>query len=124
MSKENKKQKIIESVNEFVKNGVIDMTKFRNDYPSIYATLPYYFGGVNKMLDELGLVKIQRSPQKNKMTLRNRLAYDMLVELRKTNTLEQIAARYDVSRALVNQLHKALESSIDTNETDKQKEKL
>ena len=112
MSNNQKKQQIIETVKEYTETGIFDITTFRKENPKLYASLPYYFGGINSLLDELGLVKIQKSQQKNKVTLRNRLAYDMLVELRKTNTLEQIATKYDVSRASINQLYQALELSI------------
>lgn len=122
MSKDSKKQQIIEAVNKYVNDDILDITEFRKNNPEIYATLPYYFGGVNKMLDELGLIKVQKSQQKNKMTLRNRLAYDMLTELRKGHTLEQIANKYDVTRALINQLYQALDRSAKIEELEKQKE--
>lgn len=112
MTKDDKKQQIINSVMQYVDNGVFDVSEFRKVNPKLYAALPYYFGGINSLLDQLGLVKVQKSQQKNKVTLRNRLAYDMLVELRKTQTLEQIANKYDVSRALINQLYQALDLSI------------
>lgn len=112
MAKDDKKQQIIDSIMEYANNGVVNISEFRKENPKLYAALPYYFGGINSLLDELGLVKVQKSQQKNKVTLRNRLAYDMLVELRKNYTLEQIANKYDVSRALINQLYQALDLSI------------
>lgn len=112
MTKDDKKQQIIDTVMQYVDNGVLDVSKFRKANPKTYAALPYYFGGINSLIDQLGLIKVQKSQQKNKVTLRNRLAYDMIVELRKTNTLEQIANKYDVSRALINQLYQALDLSI------------
>ena len=112
MSSNNKKQQIIDVIMKYTENGIFDITEFRKNNPKLYAALPYYFGGVNSLLEELDLVKVQKSQQKNRVTLRNRLAYDMLVELRKSNTLEQIATKYDVSRASINQLYQALELSI------------
>ncbi|MNR64416.1 hypothetical protein D3C85_1870560 [compost metagenome] len=47
------------------------------------------------------------------MTLRNALAYDRLVELRKNHTLEEIGEIYGgVSRAHVRQLLESLELSV------------
>lgn len=112
MSNTSKKQQIIDTIKQYTENQIFDIATFRKENPKLYASLPYYFGGVNSLLEELGLVKVQKSQQKNKVTLRNRLAYDMLVELRKDNTLEQIANKYDVSRASINQLYQALELSI------------
>ena len=112
MINNNKKDEIINIVMQYVDDGVLNITKFRKERPKTYAALPYYFGGINSLVEQLGLVKVQKSQQKNKVTLRNHLAYDMLIELRKTNTLEQIAAKYNVSRALVNQLYQALDLAI------------
>lgn len=120
MSKLSKKDEIIEVVNKYTENNVLDITRFRKENPKLYAALPYYFGGINGLVEQLGVVKIQKSQQKNKVTLRNRLAYDMLVELRKSNTLEQIASNYGVSRALINQLYQALDLSIKAEEVKEQ----
>lgn len=111
-----KKQQIIDTVKNYTDNNILDITKFRQENPKLYASLPYYFGGINGLLDELGLVRVQKSKQKNKVTLRNRLAYDMISELRKNNTYEQIAERYGVSRASVSQLFQALDLSIKSEE--------
>lgn len=116
MSKDNKKQEIQQKISKYVKSGVLDITTFRNDNPSLYATIPYYFGGINKMLDELGLIKVQKVHGKNNATFRNKLAYDKLAELRKDHTLEEIAKMYGVTRALVNQLYQSLDVAIKIDE--------
>lgn len=112
MSKENKKQELIQEINKYVENSIFDISKFRLEKPKLYATLPYYFGSIDKMLAQLGLVKIQKSQSKNKVTLRNRLAYDYLKQLRENYTLEQISKKYDCSRSLINQQYQALELTI------------
>ena len=45
------------------------------------------------------------------MKFRDALAYKMLLLLRQTKTLEQIAREFNVTRPAVNQLFKALEAS-------------
>lgn len=109
---EQKKLEIIDVIHQYVNNGVIDMSKLRNEHPSVYSSLPYYFGGVEGMLTELNLVKVEKS--KNKVTLKNRLAYDYLTNLREKYTLEQIATMYGVTRALINQQYQALDIAIKT----------
>lgn len=108
----NKKQEIINLVQKYTDNNIFDIKEFRKQHPKVYSSIPYYFGGINALLEELGVVKVQKSQQSNNVTLRNRLAYDMLVELRKDNTFENIANKYGVSRASVSQLFQALELSI------------
>ena len=124
MSKKNTKlarqDEIKETVMKYSKNNVLDISEFRKENPKMYATIPYYFGTIDTMLNELGLVKTQKQA-KNKMTLRNRLAYDYLQLLREQYTMEEIANKYNVSRALINQQIQALELLIGV---EKVKEKL
>jgi hypothetical protein len=119
MFKEDKKQEIKSIVMNYATNGIFDITKFREENSKIYATIPYYFGSIDKMLTEFDLIKVQKT--KNKVTIRNRLAYDHLKELRKKYTLEQIAKQYGVSRALINQQYQALELTIKVEEIEQAK---
>lgn len=112
MCKQKKKDEIKEVILKYVKDGVLDISKFRKENKSIYSTISYYYGSINNMLDELNLIKVQKIKNKSNVTFRNRLAYDMLCELRKEHTMEQIAKMYGVSRALVNQLHQSLDIAI------------
>jgi hypothetical protein len=97
-------------------HGCMDITKFRTENASEYALLPHYFGGIDKAIEQCGWVKKALATNKKgnkKVKLRDQLAYDMLVELRKTKTLEQIAQRYGVTRPGINQLFKALTATIE-----------
>ena len=96
-------------------HGCMDITKFRNENANEYALLPHYFGGIDKAIEQCGWVKkvLAKGKKGTKVKLRDQLAYDMLVELRKTKTLEQIAQRYGVTRPGINQLFKALEATIE-----------
>ena len=125
MSKKNTKlarqDEIKETVMKYSKNNVLDISEFRKENPKMYATIPYYFGTIDTMLNELGLVKTQKQA-KNKMTLRNRLAYDYLQLLREQYTMEEIANKYNVSRALINQQIQALELLIGVEKVKEQLE--
>ena len=94
------------------------ISEFRKDNASDYAKIAYYFGSINNMLKELKLIKINSSST-NKMTLRDSLAYDLLVILKNHYTLEEIAEKYGVTKALVNQLSQSLEISVRTTEVKK-----
>lgn len=118
MSTESKKQEITTAIMKYVNCSVFDISKFRQENPKLYATLPYYFGGIDNMLSQLNLVKVQKSQVKNKVTFRNRLAYDYLKQLREKHTFEEIAIMYGVSRALINQQLQALELIIKIEEIE------
>lgn len=115
MSRKNTKQsrqdEIKETIMKYAENNVLNISEFRKNNPKMYATIPYYFGTIDSLLNEMGLVKTQKQA-KNKVTLRNRLAYDHLLYLRSKYTMEEIAETYNVSRALINQQIQALELLI------------
>ena len=92
MLKDDKKREIKSVIMKYATNNIFDITKFREENSKIYATIPYYFGSIDKMLEEFGLIKVQKT--KNKVTLRNKLAYDYLKELREKYTLEEIATKF------------------------------
>lgn len=101
-------------------HGNVDMTEFREKEHSAYSRIPYYFKTVEGALQALNSIgddsesKIAaKGSPTNKLTLRNALAYDHLVELRKNHTLEEIGKMYgNVSRAYVRQLMESLEMSV------------
>jgi predicted XRE-type DNA-binding protein len=110
-----RKQQLVNLMSNYVdENNCIDISRFRTENPDEYALLPHYFGTVNNAVESNGWVKIIKTTGKEgqRVTLRNQLAYDMLLELRKNETLEQIAQKYGVTRPAVNQLFKALKSTI------------
>lgn len=110
-----KKKQLHDLMKKYVdNNNCINISKFRQDNPSEYALLPHYFGSVNQAIEEYGWVKVIKTKGKegNRVTLRNQLAYDMLKQMRKNKTLEDIAQTYGVTRPAINQLFKALEASM------------
>ncbi|MNB73737.1 hypothetical protein D3C81_496950 [compost metagenome] len=121
-----KKQAIIDLLSQYKdSSGNIDMTRFREEQSSAYTRIPYYFGSVENALQQFHLVATGNSVGKgsptNRLTLRNELAYDMLVELRKNHTLEEIGSMYGgVSRAHVNQLFQSLDMSVGAKRREKQ----
>ena len=119
MTKKNKKHILTQNIMKYVSNGnEFNISEFRKDNASDYAKIAYYFGSINNMLKELKLIKINSSST-NKMTLRDSLAYDLLVILKNHYTLEEIAEKYGVTKALVNQLSQSLEISVRTAEVKK-----
>lgn len=122
-----KKQEILDLMSQYRdEHGNVDMTKFREEQSSAYARIPYYFKTVEGALQALnvGLTgEVAKGSPTNKLTLRNSLAYDRLVELRKTHTLEEIGNMYGgVSRAHVRQLFESLEMSVGAKRREQQKE--
>ncbi|MNV54170.1 hypothetical protein D3C71_1463440 [compost metagenome] len=121
-----KKHEIIGLLSQYRdENGNVDMTKFREDQSSAYTRIPYYFGSVENALQQLHLVasgnSIGKGSPTNRLTLRNELAYDRLVDLRKNHTLEEIGTMYGgVSRAHVNQLFQSLDISVGAKRREKQ----
>ena len=112
-----KKQEILDLMSKYKdEHGNVDMTKFREEQTSAYARIPYYFKSVEGALQALnsGLSsEVSKGSPTNKLTLRNSLAYDKLVELRKNHTLEEIGNMYGgVSKAYVRQLFESLEMSV------------
>lgn len=119
MTKKNKKHILTQKIMEYVSNGnEFNISEFRKNNASDYAKIAYYFGSINNMLNELKLIKISSSST-NKMTLRDSLAYDLLVILKNHYTLEEIAEKYGVTKALVNQLYQSLEINVRMTEVKK-----
>ena len=99
------RSKVIQMLKECMDvNGVINITSFRNKHRTEYNKLSQYFGTVDAAIEEIGAVKMLNS--RNIPTLSQRLAYDMIKEMSKTYSVAEIARKYGVSRACVNQLYK------------------
>jgi DNA-directed RNA polymerase sigma subunit (sigma70/sigma32) len=81
-------------------------------YSSSFPSFEY------KTYQSLKLKEKLESKLNNKVTLRNRLAYDFLKELRSKHTLAEISQIYGVSRALINQQYQALETAIKAEEIE------
>lgn len=116
-----KKNMIKEKMEEYVdSNNCIDITAFRKENPSEYALLPHYFGGVNQAIEEFGWIKIQKNKTESgsKVTLKNRLAYEAIKEMKKNHTFEEIGNMMGVSRMAVSQLYRVLEAEIKKEEAN------
>ena len=110
-----KKEQLIESMAEYAIDGCIDITRFRLERPTDYALLPHYFGTINNAIEQNGWIKIVKTKGKQglRTRLRDQLALYALRELRKDHTLDQIGEKFgSVTRAAINQLHKALEKEM------------
>lgn len=114
----NKKQNLANLIINNSNNGEINLSQFRKNYPSEYATISYYFGNINSILEELKLTKITKFNNKNAI-LRDKLAYSMLVLLRKNYTLQEISEMYGVTKPLVNQLMNSLNVKLKSEELKK-----
>jgi hypothetical protein len=121
-----KKEEIIAVMENFKDaNGNIDLTKLRNEKKNVYNQISYYFGSIDEALVEAGLEAINskdaaKGAPLNRKTLRNALAYDMLVKLRDEYTLEEIGKRYGVSRAHINQLFQSLSKTFGNKEDEEE----
>lgn len=104
--------------------GNIDLSRLRKENDKVYNRISYYFGSIDNALIACGsgsqatkddniVQKAAKGAPINRKILRNELAYDMLVELRKKHTLEEIATRYGCTRAHVNQLFQSLAKSVE-----------
>jgi len=128
--REQKKQEIIEEMMKFKDEyGNIDLTRLRKENDKLYNRISYYFKGMDNALMAAGATGKGGSNSSepatgapvNRKTLRNELAYDMLVQLREKHTLEDIAQRYGCSRAHVNQLFQSLSKTVGATEDQEDK---
>ena len=106
------KQRIFDLMKPYIdSNNCINLTDFRLTHPKEYGLLPHYFGSVDGALVELGLIKVSIVKQKGAskdLSLKDKLALDMLNQLRSTESFDSIATKYGVTKPLVSQLHKTL----------------
>jgi hypothetical protein len=117
---EKNKNAIVELAKTYLeKDGKINMSAFRKENPSIYTRLHYYFNGIDGLIKEVSPQTLEDSSRKsngrgcpvNGNSVRNELAYDMLLLLRKNMTLHEIGQIYGVSRAHIHQLLHAIEKT-------------
>ena len=114
--KDEKREELIKVMSKYVdSDNCFDVTKFRLENSSEYSLIPHYFGGINKAIDELGWVKVIKRNGKNgeTATFKDLLAFKMLEELRKNNTLDEIAEQFGVTKSLVRQLHLSLKKNVE-----------
>ena len=109
--KDKRKEYLSNTILKNSNNGKINLTEFRKNFPSEYANIAYYFGNINSMLSELNLTKITKH-NNERVILRDKLAFEMLKQLRRNYTLEEIGKMYNVTKPLVNQLFNSLEIKI------------
>lgn len=106
------KLRIIEVLRQSIdEKNCIDIGMFRKTHPNEYSLLNHYFGSVDKAIETVSAIKTSKTNQRVK--LRDKLAYDRLIDLRRDNTLEMIAKQYDVSRPGVNQLLQTLKNTVE-----------
>ena len=57
MSRKNTKQsrqdEIKETIMKYAENNVLNISEFRKNNPKMYATIPYYFGTIDSLLNEI-----------------------------------------------------------------------
>lgn len=91
------------------KDNVIDMGVYRKHYQEEYSLINHYFGSVDAALDLIGGIKKIRIEKDNGLSLRNRLALDMIDTLRDSGfSFDDIAEKYQVSKTAVNNLYHQL----------------
>lgn len=126
--KEAKRLEIIKEMKKYSdNNGNIDLTRLRKENNKVYSKISYYFGSIDEALIECGLNAAYKSKNEasgaplSRKTLRNALAYDMLVDLREKHTLEEIGNKYGCSRAYINQLYQSLHKIFGENQEETNK---
>lgn len=129
-----KKDTIIEHAKGLAVDGRLNMTMLRKEYRSFYMKIASVFDNMEEFKNMMkpvdcyherygvAPVRNEYSPQLNNASLRNKIAYEKLIELRTHYTFEEIAEKYNVSRqaihSLVESLKKVFKDNID--EGDKQ----
>jgi hypothetical protein len=119
---ENKKQKIVDLARTYIReDGILDMSSFRKEQPSAYSRINYYFNGVSGLIEQINPVKVKEKEKVkrasgrgcpiNAQSVRNELAFDMLLLLRENYTLEEIGKMYGVSRAHIHQLLQVMDEN-------------
>ena len=126
-----KKETIIEHAKGLAVDGKLNMTMLRKEYRSFYMKIASVFDSVDDFKNMMkpiecyheryGVAPVRNidtySPQINAVSLRNKIAYEKLMELRTHYTFEEIAEKYNVSRqaihSLVESLKKVFRDNID-----------
>lgn len=99
-------------------NGVINLSKLRNEQLNIYSKISYHFGSINGFLADMENYKNPNVDNKDfvvtREVIRNRLTWDRLQELRDKNgdnmTFDEIGLMYGKSKVYMARLYKDLES--------------
>lgn len=98
-------------------HGNVDLTKLRNENPSVYAKISYYFDNIENFLIDMGDFKLDTYTI-SRSAIRNRLAYDWLKSLREDDDMkwEEIGLMYSKSKAYMNRLYNSLGKAFEEND--------
>lgn len=114
-----KKQALIDNALLYVKDGKLNLTELRIDDNSLYTRICTMFESIEEFKKEIAPIECFYDKKANYVakkkdsvyiptlqtkSLRNELAFQKLMELRRDSTLEQIAENYGVSKQAVQQL--------------------
>lgn len=117
-----KRELIIDAALKYAVDGKLNLTELRQQNKSLYVRICAVFENIDDFKRAVEPIvcfynrrkqpEVERSdkhlPAVDIASLRNELAFQKLIELRETNTLEQIASKYGVTRQAVHQLHNVL----------------
>jgi predicted DNA-binding protein YlxM (UPF0122 family) len=111
------KEKITKAMKECTnKQGVLNVTEFRNKYRKEYSKIPVCFGDIESAMKNANIKKMVSG--KNNPSLNTKLALDYLNLLSEQGVnLASIARKYGVSRANVSQLYKYMKKVVETTST-------
>ena len=124
-----KKQALLDNAMLYVKDGKLNLTELRVDDSSLYTRICTMFESIEEFKKEVAPIECYYDKKANYVakkkdsvyiptlqtkSLRNELAFQKLVELRKSKTLEQIADDYKVSKQAVQQLFDNLKDFYET----------
>lgn len=111
--KEKRKEQLTETIMSYVEDNKINLSLLRTEFPKEYGKIPYYFGSIVKMIEELGLnnAVTKRSERSiNEKSVRNKLARDYLEYLmrEKNMSMQDIGDMYSCTRMNISNLYKTL----------------
>ena len=113
----------------YVKDGKLNLTELRVDNSSLYTRICGMFESIEEFKKEIAPIECFYDKKANYVakkknsayiptlqtkSLRNELAFQKLMELRKVQTFEQIADHYGVSKQAVSQLFDSLKDFYET----------
>jgi hypothetical protein len=124
-----KKQALIDNAMLYIKDGKLNLTELRVDNSSLYTRICGMFESIEEFKKEIVPIECYYDKKANYVakkknsahiptlqtkSLRNELAFQKLMELRKVQTFEQIADHYGVSKQAVSQLFDSLKDFYET----------
>ena len=120
------KDYLLESVQPYIQDGILDIKTFRTDSPYLAQRIVYYFGTLSNFTQELGVTTnlkkgrkiLKESKKPQKATLTSKIALEYLQILRDSMTLDEIAKKYSVTMQYVQQLYNSLYTKVNEPEKD------